>query len=499
MKPRRSVKTSANTLAGFSEDFMSERNQPPLQERASLQNEKQNNAQLPAGWEWKTLGEACTVILGQSPESTTYNTEKNGLPFFQGKAEFGSRYPTVVKWCSHPKKVALKDDILMSVRAPVGPTNFAASECCIGRGLAAIRPTERVDHLYVFYYLRKIEHELSEMGTGTTFKAISGDVLRSIEIPLAPIDQQKIIVEEIEKQFSRLDEAVAGLKRIKANLKRYKAAVLKAAVEGKLTEEWRKTHPNVETGAELLKRILSERKRNWEEKNPGKKYKEHVAPDTSNLPELPEGWVWTTWEMLLAPEDGAFRRGPFGSTLRKSIFVESGYKVYEQYCPINDDPSFARYFITEKKYEEMEQFAVKAGDFLISCSGTLGRITQVPKTYAPGVINQALLRVRMNSSAIDTAFFMHLFRSSYFQKLILENTQGAAIQNVKGVKELKSISIPLPPLDEQIIILQLVEEQLSIISDVERQFALNLKRAERLRQTILKKVFSGQLSVNCHE
>jgi type I restriction enzyme S subunit len=198
--------------------------------------------------------------------------------------------------------------------------------------------------------------------------------------------------------------------------------------------------------------------------------------------------------MILAQEAGAFRRGPFGSTLKKSMFVESGYKVYEQYCPINDDPSFARYFITEGKYREMGQFSVKAGDFLVSCSGvTLGRITQIPDNYEPGIINQALLRVRLNKRAIEDAYFIKLFRSSYFQQRIFDNAQGAAIPNVKGVNELKAIPLPLPPLQEQNAIIQSLDESISVVLEIERQVETNLKRAERLRQAILKKAFSGRL------
>ena len=112
------------------------------------------------------------------------------------------------------------------------------------------------------------------------------------------------------------------------------------------------------------------------------------------------------WEAVLAHEEGAFKRGPFGSSIKKEFFVASGFKVYEQYCPINDDPSFVRYYITEEKYKELEGFAVRERDLLISCSGvTLGRITQIPKQYEKGVINQALLRVRTNSKIIDDPYF----------------------------------------------------------------------------------------------
>ena len=170
-------------------------------------------------------------------------------------------------------------------------------------------------------------------------------------------------------------------------------------------------------------------------------YEELQSPSTSELPVLPEHWQWVTWEMLLAHEDGAFRRGPFGSTLRKSIFVESGYKVYEQYCPINDDCSFGRYYITPEMFKKLKSFEVKAGDFLISCSGvTLGRITQVPEGSDEGIINQALLRVRINNKIIDDKYFLYCFRAPFFQKLLFVNSTGSAIPNLKGVKEFKGNS-----------------------------------------------------------
>ena len=111
----------------------------------------QATSELPTDWQKATLAEVAEIIMGQSPSSQYYNSEGEGLPFFQGKAEFGELYPRPVKWCSKPNKVAQKDDVLMSVRAPVGPTNLAISECCIGRGLAAIRPRDGVPSRYVLY------------------------------------------------------------------------------------------------------------------------------------------------------------------------------------------------------------------------------------------------------------------------------------------------------------------------------------------------------------
>ena len=127
--------------------------------------------------------------------------------------------------------------------------------------------------------------------------------------PGCPAHQQQRIVAEIEKQFSRLDEAVASLKRGKANLKRYKASVLKAAVEGKLTEDWRKRHPDVEPASNFLERILLERRAKWSGRG---KYKEPETPDATGLPSLPKGWTWATVDQVAAPEPNSLTDGPFG-------------------------------------------------------------------------------------------------------------------------------------------------------------------------------------------
>jgi type I restriction enzyme, S subunit len=442
---------------------------------------------LPEGWEWKTLGETCHVILGQSPESATYNRARNGLPFFQGKSEFGDRYPTVLKWCSHPKKVAKKNDILVSVRAPVGPTNIAPSECCIGRGLAALCPSDGVNHLYLFHYLKNIENKLSEMGTGTTFKAISGDVLRSIEIPIAPLDQQKLIVSEVEKQFSRLDEAVAGLKRVKANLKRYKASVLKAAVEGKLTEEWRKAHANIESGAELLKRILVERKKKWEEKNPGKKYKEPVAPDTSNLPDLPTGWVWATIEQLSC-------KVQYGSSAKTSedrdgVPVLRMGNIFEGQLKSDDLKYLPR------DHSEFPELFLKEGDLLFNRTNSpelVGKTTVYTGKPSPCSFASYLIRVQFTdgTSPPFVSFFINSVYGRKWIKTVVSQQVGQA--NVNGTK-LQALTVPLPPYSEQKKIIEEVESCLSVAEQIEAAIDVNLKRAERLRQGILKKAFSGRL------
>ena len=190
--------------------------------------------ELPKSWEWATLNDISTIILGQSPPSSTYNFERVGLPFFQGKAEFGKIYPTADRWCSKPKKIADKDDVLISVRAPVGPTNLASEKCCIGRGLAAIRAKKIILSKYIFYYFRSIENDWGRKSTGTTFKAITGNILKNSIIPLAPIEEQSRIVNKIETNLSLIDKLTITLDTEVERSSSLRNSILKSAFSGNL-------------------------------------------------------------------------------------------------------------------------------------------------------------------------------------------------------------------------------------------------------------------------
>ena len=147
----------------------------------------------------KNICEICTLIMGQSPDSKSYNQDKNGIPFYQGNADFGEEHPTPTVWCTAPKKIARKGDILISVRAPIGDMNIANEDCCIGRGLAAIRlnKSDIVDINYLYHYLSATVEFLQEQGTGSTFKAINKTTLEGIEIPCPSIEKQKNIAKLI--------------------------------------------------------------------------------------------------------------------------------------------------------------------------------------------------------------------------------------------------------------------------------------------------------------
>lgn len=165
------------------------------------------------------LDDVCAITMGQSPDSSTYNKECNGLPFFQGNADFGESHPSVRMWCSEPSKIARENDILISVRAPIGALNIANCECCIGRGLAALTVNNDIcTREYLWYALSSKIDELNSKGTGSTFKAVNKSTLSETEIPLPPLDEQRHIAATLDKvtdliskrrqQLDKLDELI---------------------------------------------------------------------------------------------------------------------------------------------------------------------------------------------------------------------------------------------------------------------------------------------------
>lgn len=169
--------------------------------------------------EYVALKDVCNINMGQSPDSKSYNEDANGIPFFQGNADFGERYPVTRIWCDSPTKIAEKDDILISVRAPIGALNYAKETCCIGRGLAALTPNKtKVSTEFIFWLLKGKNAELNKQGTGSTFKAINKKVLEETKVPNIPLEKQLeystileklyYIIQTRQKQLEKLDEFI---------------------------------------------------------------------------------------------------------------------------------------------------------------------------------------------------------------------------------------------------------------------------------------------------
>jgi type I restriction enzyme S subunit len=242
--------------------------------------------------------------------------------------------------------------------------------------------------------------------------------IRSAPIHIAPPKTQVLIVAEIEKQFSRLDEAVANLKRVKANLKRYKAAVLKAAVEGKLTEDWRKAHPNVEPSGKLLERTLAERRAKW---NGRGRYKEPKGPDATILPGLPKEWEWATAEQLTdetrAITYGVIKLGPHmpdGIPVLRSSDVRSLYLDFHEVKRVA--PEIAGQF---------KRTFLRGNEVLVTVRGTLGGVVVAPHQCAGFNISREVAMLVLVDEKIAQAMAIFI-ASGPIQRWLMQRTKGIA-------------------------------------------------------------------------
>jgi type I restriction enzyme S subunit len=196
----------------------------------------------PKSWNIESLSDVAAIEMGSSPKSEFYNEEGEGLPFYQGNNEFGDLHPVTEVWCSNPVKTADKDDILISVRAPVGDLNIASEECCIGRGLAGITAQE-IDRDYLFYHLRERKKFLTRISAGSTYDSINSSQLKNLKLKLPEADEQR----EIADALKSLDDKVRSNKRQKKQLQRLKTGLMQDLLTGEI-----RTNENVEVLSEVI-------------------------------------------------------------------------------------------------------------------------------------------------------------------------------------------------------------------------------------------------------
>jgi len=191
---------------------------------------------MPPGWFFTDLGDlnVVEIIMGQSPPGHTYNKSGEGLSFYQGKADFGKIYPETRNWCTYPIRIAYRGDVLMSIRAPVGPINLSKEKCCIGRGLTAIRPRGKIISKYLYYCLKIQVGEIERMGQGSTFKAIGRKKIEQIPIWVAPLEEQNRIVAYLDNLQAKIDSLKHLQLETQSELDALIPSVLAKAFRGKL-------------------------------------------------------------------------------------------------------------------------------------------------------------------------------------------------------------------------------------------------------------------------
>ena len=444
-------------------------------------------------WEVKRLEELSSAIqYGYTAKATTERlgpkllritdiqndaVDWDGVPFCEISAKESEKY-----------RLGKNDLLFARTGATVGKSYLipgSIPESVFASYLIRVRLLETVYPKYVAYFFRSGDYwrQIIENQAGIGQPNINGTKLAQIKIPVAPLNQQGLIVAEIEKQFSRLDEAVANLRRVKANLKRYKAAVLKAAVEGKLTEDWRKQHPNVEPASKLLERILAERRAKWSGKG---KFKELPMPDTTILPRLPQTWTWSSVETICSDVVDCPHSTPKWQATGRVCLRTTEFR------PGRLDLSDVRY-VSQATYEaRIQRLTPRENDIVYSREGgILGLACMIPARLNP-CLGQRMMLLRSHA-LFSPNLLMYWLNSPDLLARVRSLTGGSASPHL-NVGEVKSFPVPVAPIAEQNAIAAEVERRLSVIDELEDAVEANLTRADRLRQSVLTRAFSGELA-----
>ena len=338
------------------------------------------------------LKDVCTINMGQSPESSSYNEIGDGIPFFQGNADFGERYPITRVWCNKPTKVAKAEDILISVRAPIGAMNYAKEKCCIGRGVAALTPNEeKVSSEFIFWLLKGKNNELNQKGTGSTFKAIGRKVLEEIQVPEINLELQRKYASNLERIYSIIQDRQKQLEQ------------LDKLVRARFVEMFGdpKINPNHYLMSQLSKYITF-------------------------LTSGSRGWA------KYCTDDGS----EWFITIKN---VKDCHILVDNMQPVNAPDN-----------AEAKRTKVQKGDLLISITADLGRTGVVTEEIAEhgAYINQHLTCIRLNQTVLNPLYVSY-FMESPAGKEQFESKNQSAVKAGLNFNSINSLLIMVPPIELQ--------------------------------------------------
>ena len=464
-----------------------------------------NHQNIPESWAMTTLGESCLINPRFFTEPVGDDLELSFLPMSAVEAGTARIDLSQVRPYGDISKGYTRfseGDVLFAKITPCmengkiaiarGLTNGAG---CGSTEFHVLRPWEGLSRDYLMYYLFQDEFrkdaQRNMAGTAGQLR-VPAMFMSDSSIPLAPLAEQHRIVAEIEKQFTRLDASVAALKRVQANLKRYRASVLKAACEGKLVpteaELAQAEGRDYEPADQLLERVLAERRAHWEaQEKPRGKYKETVAPNTSDLPELPKGWVWASLALIGEVRLGRQRSPKRATGPHMRPYLRAANVTWDG-LDLSD--------VKEMDFSprEYETHRLRRGDILLAeASGSADEVGK-PAIWDEQIedccFQNTLIRVRAFPGVVPYLYYHLLFdaRTGALGRV----ARGVGIHHL-GAQRTESWMVALPPLAEQRRIVAEVERRLSVAQKAEASVEANLQRVERLRQSILKQAFSGKL------
>jgi len=400
---------------------------------------------IPKEWEIVKLGDdkIVNLIMGQSPSSSTYNVSGIGLPFLQGNADFGEIYPNPKVFCSEPIKIAEKNDILLSVRAPVGDVNINPFKSCIGRGLSAIKPNyKNVNHMFLFYCLKFLNKLFKYLSSGSTFKAIRKSDIENFKLPLPPLPEQKKIAEilsTVDNAIEKVDEAISKTERLKKGL------MQELLTKGIGHKEFKDTE---------IGRIPRE----WEVK----KVVDLFNVETGTTPSTKNKEYWESGNIVwLTPADM--------SKLNGSVYIKNSKRK-----------------VTKKGLEETNLTLMPIDSIIISTRAPVGYVVIVKNN---ATFNQGCKGlIPKDRREVNSKFYAYYLLS---KRNLLVNLSGGSTFKELSKETLENFKLLLPPLSEQ-------KKIAEILSTVDKRIELLKKKREilnRIKKGLMNNLLTGRRRV----
>jgi type I restriction enzyme S subunit len=389
-------------------------------------------------WAEAKLGDLCEVIAGQSPEGKFYNDNGEGLPFYQGKKDFGDKYIDAPRtWTKKVTKQAKDGDILMSVRAPVGPINFSVEDICIGRGLAAIRSSAALDKDFLFYVLLSKQDEIKGH-EGAVFASINKKQIEQLSIPNVTLAEQQRIVAILDQAFADIEKARANAEK---NLKN-----ARELFDSYLNQVFVKCNSSVELG-EVVELLTD-----YHANGSYEVLKQHVE--------------------LKEEEDFAW--------MVRSTDFEKKFKNVKRY-------------ISEHAYYYLRKSKLFGGEIIMSKIGNAGKVYFMPDADRPCSLAMNLFLIRLDASRANNEYVYRYLNSTSGKAQIAPKLKGAATQTITK-DNVRSLLIPLPSLDKQQLNVGALRKLEREIEALEKLYQNKIHEIENLKKSLLQKAFSGELT-----
>ncbi|ELS5287393.1 restriction endonuclease subunit S [Campylobacter upsaliensis] len=447
--------------------------------------------EIPSTWAWVKLGDICEIVSGGTPSRDKIEYWHNGtIPWVKiadvknNVVNQTQEFITELGLENSSAKIFKKGTLLYTIFATLGETAILNIDAATNQAIAALIEAYDYDTKFLMYCLMSMKDYVNSLGRGVAQNNINQTMLKNFTIPLPPLCEQQEIVKKLDLLVSLANDFAITKENLKRIEKRIEKSLLKLALEGSLSKLYRRSSPTLSAFDEIntYNEAIKEKRKKLEkelkkcekelklEKDKDKKAlfksqiqilkkeltkcKEITPLNLSESPfTIPNSWAWVKLGDICE-----MKKGPFGSAITKDMFIPNGnnaVKIYEQKNAIQKSETLGEYYISLEHFEKLKQFEVFENDIIVSCAGTIGEIFRIPKNAPKGIINQALMKIKLvNEEWIP--YFMIFFDFLIKQKS-QENSKGSAIKNIPPLDILKNFSIPLPPLCEQEHIVQTLD------------------------------------------